>query len=162
MNPVHTILPPPLDSDRLRHIRRSLVRDAPGRQEEQRHQRTTADAGIVMRSRAGTSPPGALPALHALELGAEVVLVELDHAVDLAVGVLVVLARELVLALHVHRGDGEVARLCARQRDLAPAVLLPRQLRLGYPPFLEALPHQAAKVLVVRVARSVLLVQAGF
>lgn len=71
-------------------------------------------------SRAG--PSSTLPALHALELGG---VVQLNDAVDLAVRVLVVLARVHLLALHVHRRDAEVSGRVARQGDLAAAVLGP-------------------------------------
>lgn len=84
-----------------------------------------------MRARTWRRPSSTLPAVHPLELGR---LVNLDDAVDLPIGVRVILASEDVLALHIHRGDAEEARLGARRCDPAPSVHPPvAQLRLRDP-----------------------------
>lgn len=59
-----------------------------------------------MRTRSRTRPASALPALHTFQLG---VWSQLDYAVDLAVRMLMVLARILLLGLHVDGGDAEEA-----------------------------------------------------
>lgn len=119
------------DGGGLFHIRRRLVRYTPGGEEEQRDKRALANTRIVMCARPRRRPSSSPPSVHALQLGR---LVDLDDAVDLAVGVRVVLAREDVLALHVHGGDAEEARLRTRHRYLAAPVHAPvAQLRLGDP-----------------------------
>ena len=67
-----------------------------------------------MGARPRTRPTRALPALHAAQLSG---VVEGDDAVDLAVGVLVVLAAVDVLGRHVDGGDAEEARAGAGQAD---------------------------------------------
>jgi hypothetical protein len=111
-----------------------------------------------MRPRAGTGPAGALPSLHAPELGG---LVQLHDAVDLAVGVSVVLAPVDLAAVHEDGGDAEVPRLLAGGADPAAAVLGAVELRLRDPTFLQALLDEGAYVFIVGVAGAVGLIEAS-
>ncbi len=72
-----------------------------------------------------------------------------------------ILAPELLCALHIHSRNAEVAGLGSGQADFTPAVLGTRDFRLGNPTFLETLPHVAAEVLVVWIARAIFFIQTG-
>ena len=111
-----------------------------------------------MRARTGRRPPGALPPLHPLQLGRRV---HLHDAVDLAVGMRVVLASILLLAVHEDGRDAKVARLGRGIGDAAAAVLGSVELGLGDPAFLQALSDVGAELLVVGVSRPVVLVELG-
>lgn len=113
----------------------------------------------MMGAGAGAGPAGALPALHALELGA---VVDLHDAVDFAVGVLVVLTAILVLGFHVDGRDGDEVGLGRRRGDAAPSIPRAVQLVLRHPPLLQALSHVPAEILVESVARSVFCVEPCF
>lgn len=78
---------------RLRHAWARFVTYPARWQKEQSHQRPTPHLRIMVRPGPWTRPPGPLPPIHALQLGCAVVL-QRDHAVDLPVGMLVVLAAE--------------------------------------------------------------------
>lgn len=112
-----------------------------------------------MRCGPRARPPGALPALHALQLCR---LIELHDAVDLAVRVRVVLTRVNVLALHVDGHDAEEAGFGAGEGDYAAAVSVAVELGFGDPAFLEALEDVPAEVLVVGAAGTVFGVEALF
>ena len=72
-----------------------------------------------MSTRPRRGPAGTLPALHALELCR---LIELDDTVDLAVRVLMILARVFLLTVHVNGGDTQVLGVVVGQSDLAASV----------------------------------------
>lgn len=144
---------------RLRSIGIHLVRDPPGRQKEQSNKRPSPDLRVVMGSRPRTRPSRALPALHAPQLRR---LVNLHDAVDLAVGMRVVLSRVHVLAVHVHGRDAEEATSRAGKGDFAAAISVAVELGLGDPAFLEALVDVLAKVLIVWITGTVIGVQALF
>lgn len=114
-----------------------------------------------MRARPGARPPGSLPALHALELRRPTII-DLHDAVDLAVGMRVVLARVDVLAVHVGGHDAEEAGGGARGRDFAAAVAVAVELGGGDPAFLEALKDVFAEVFVVGAAGTVAGIEALF
>ena len=112
-----------------------------------------------MRSCPRTSPPGSLPALHSSELRC---LVKLHHTVDFSVRVRVILARVLILALQVHRGDAEVPVFSRRQEDLATPVFLSIEFDVGNPAFGEPLPGEVAHAVVEFVARTIVCVEELF
>ena len=112
-----------------------------------------------MRPGPRARPPGALPALHALQLRR---LIELHDAVDLAVRVRVVLTRVHVLAVHVHGHDAEEAGVGAGEGKFAAAVSVAVELGFCDPAFLEALEDVFAEVLVVGAAGPVFGVEALF
>ena len=112
-----------------------------------------------MGPRPRTRPPGPLPTLHTLQLRR---LINLHDAVDLAVGMRVVLTRVHVFALHVHGRDAEEAVFRRGKRNFAAAVSVAVQLGFGDPAFLETFEDVLAKVFVVWVARAVFGIQALF
>ena len=112
-----------------------------------------------MGPRPRTRPPGPLPSLYTLQLRRPI---NLHDAVDLAVGMRVVLTRVHVLAVHVHGRDAEEAVLRRGERDLAAAVPVAVELGFGDPTFLEALEDVLAKVFVVWVTGAVFGIQALF
>ena len=99
-----------------------------------------------MRPRPRTRPSRALPTLHALQLRR---LINLHDAVDLAVGMRVMLPRIHALAVHVHGRDAKEAILRAGEGDFAAAVSVAVELGLGDPAFFETLEDVLAKVLIV-------------
>ena len=112
-----------------------------------------------MGPRPRTRPPRALPSLHALQLGR---LINLHDAVDLAVGMRVMLSRVHVFAVHVHGRDAEEAGFRTRERDLAAPVSLAVEPGFGDPAFAEALEDVGPEVLVVGGAGAVFGVEALF
>ena len=74
---------------------------------------------VVVRPGTWRGPASTLPSLHAFEFGG---LIELDDTVDLAVRVLVILARVFLLAVHVHGGDAQVLGIFVGQCHLAASV----------------------------------------
>ena len=112
-----------------------------------------------MGPRPGTRPPGPLPSLHTLQLRRPI---ELHDAVDLAVGMRVVLTRVYVFAVHVHGRDAEEVVLRRGKRDLAAAVSVAVELGFGDPAFLETLEDVLAKVFVVWATRAVFGIQTLF
>lgn len=112
-----------------------------------------------MRPRPGTRPPGPLPPLHALQLRR---LINLHDAVDLAVRMRMVLAREDVFTVHVHGCDAEEAGFSTWQGDFPAAVFFAVESGFGDPAFMEALEDVGAEVLVVGGAGAVGGVEALF
>lgn len=151
---VHTE-PPGLNTQRLRHVWRGIVRNPAGWQEKQCHQRAASDLRIVVRPGPRRGPAGALPALHPHQFCC---VVNLHDAVDLPVWVFVVLALEFLLAVHVHCCDAEIASRRRGKRNLASFVVGARDFRLGDPAFREALLDVRAEVLVEWVSRAKFLV----
>lgn len=113
----------------------------------------------MMRAGPRARPPGALPALHALELRRPI---DLHDAVDLAVRVRVVLTRVDVLTVHVRGHDAEEAGVGAGEGDFAAAVSVAVELGFGDPTFPQALEDASAEVLVLGAAGTVVGVQALF
>ena len=99
-----------------------------------------------MGSRPRTRPTRALPTLHALQLRR---LINLHDAIDLAVGMRVILPRVYVLAVHVHGRDAEEAIFRVGKCDFAAAISVAVELGLGDPAFVEATEDVLAKVLIV-------------
>lgn len=111
-----------------------------------------------MRSGTRTCPSLSLPALHALQLSPSI---QQHHAINLPVGMLMVLPPVLLGRIHVHGRDGDVVAFFAGGSDAATPVLGPIQLGLRNPPFLQPEFHVPAKVFVVGVPRAVVSVQSG-
>jgi hypothetical protein len=109
-----------------------------------------------MGSRPRACPPIALPPVHAHQLCCRI---KSHDAVDLSIGVGVVLPRVIPYAIHIHGCDAEVMRLRTGQRDLASSVFAAIDLSLGHPAFLQSLSYIIAEVLIVRVTRAVLRIQ---
>lgn len=111
-----------------------------------------------MRPRPRARPAFPLPAIHAHQLRARR---QLDDAVNLAIGMLMVLAAVLFDALHVHRGDAEEAVLLARPRNLGATVLGPVDGLGGNPALVvcERALDERADAVVVAVAAAVVGVQ---
>lgn len=147
----------------LRQTRLDLIRDPPGGQEEQRHQRSSMNLRIMVRPRPWARPSSALEPLHSLDLGA---LIDRDDAVDLTIGMQVVLAAQVLLAfaLHVHGRDAEVPRLLAGRDDTRTAVFGTRDFVTGHPALVvcDALADQTGEVVEDWVAWAVFGVQALF
>lgn len=114
-----------------------------------------------MRTWARTRPARLLPPLHAPQLRR---VIELNNAINLSVRMLMILSSVLFLAFHVNRGDREVARFCAWQRNLAPTVFLAVDWDGRAPAFvvLDAALDQTAEVVVEWVSGAVVLIQIGF
>jgi hypothetical protein len=79
-------------TSRLRVTRLSLVTYPTRRQEEQRDQSPSTHFWIVMCARSWRRPTRTLPTLHALQFCS---LVDLDHTIDLAIRMRVILTRVL-------------------------------------------------------------------
>lgn len=111
-----------------------------------------------MRPRARARPTFPLPAIHAHQLRAGR---QLDDAVNLAIGMLMVLAAVKVDALHIHRGDAKEAVLLARPRNLGAAVLGPVEGLGGNPALVvgERALDQRAEAVVVAVAAAIVSIQ---
>ena len=92
----------------LRHARLELIADPPRREEEKRNQRSLPHLRIVMRPWSRRRPASRLPPLHPLQFGR---LINLYHAIDLAVRMSMVLARIFLFAVHVDGRDAEEAAL---------------------------------------------------
>lgn len=153
----HTALDP-------RHLipRLGLIANPPRRQEEKRHQAAPSTLRIMMAAGMRAGPPLALPAVQAHELR---VLVDRNDAVDLAVRVRVVLALEVVFAVHgghVHGGDGAEARGLGGRGDARAAVAGAVYGHVGDPAFVEAGFDEAGEGLVVWGAGTVVCVEVVF
>ena len=81
-----------------------------------------------MRTGTRRCPTGSLPSLHSLQLGR---VIDLNHAIDLAVRMGVVLTGVFLVAGHVHRCDAEVAAVGGWEGDLATAVFGSVKFRRG-------------------------------
>ena len=155
-------MPDYLSADKRSHTVRlripwfGIIRNPTSRQEEQRHQSSAANLWIVVRAGSRRGPTSTLPPLHTFQLGG---LVDLNHAVDLSIGVRVVLARILLLGLHPHGRDTKKLGTLRRSEHPRPAVLLAVELRIGDPPFVDALTDQSAEVFVVGIAGAVVFVE---
>lgn len=73
----------------------------------------------MMRTWPRCSPTSGLPSLHPLQLCR---LVDLHNTIDLSIGMSMILAYVLLLAIHEHGCDAEVSRLGGGQHDLATTV----------------------------------------
>lgn len=113
-----------------------------------------------MRPRARARPTFPLPAIHAHQLRARC---QLDDTVNLAIGMLMVLAAVLFDALHVHRGDAKKAILLARPCDFRAAILRPVELVCSNPSLVvgECALDERAEAVVISVTAAVFGVQTG-
>ena len=107
-----------------------------------------------MRARSRTRPASTLPALHPPQLSFTPLLQQY-HAIDLTVGMSVILAAVFVQGFHVHGGDGDVVRFRGRRSDAAAPVFGAVELVLGDPAFLEAGKDGGSEGLVVGCSRAV-------
>ena len=148
-----------LNTMRLWSARIHAVRDPPGRQKEQSNERPSPHLRVVMGSRPWTRPSRTLPTLHTLQLRR---LIDLHNAIDLAVGMPVILSRVHVLAVHVHGRYAEEAIIRTGKGDFAAAISVAVELGFRDPTFLKTLEDVLAKVLVVWIAGTVMSVQALF
>jgi hypothetical protein len=85
-----------------------------------------------------TRPPRSLPPLHPLQLS---LLIKLHNTIDLSIRMHMILSWILLLAVHVHGGDTEVAVLRWRETDFAAAILLSVHFDVCYPSLLKAFTH---------------------
>jgi hypothetical protein len=136
-----------------------IIRDATGREEEQRNKGTASNFRIVMRTRTRRRPSRSLPALHALELRG---LVDLHHAVDLTVWVSVVLPGVDLLTVHEDGRDAEILGLRRWRANPASTVLAAVELRGRDPALFDALLDVRAEVFVKGISRAVFLVEPSF
>jgi hypothetical protein len=110
-----------------------------------------------MRARPRTRPSSTHPTIHTLQLSG---VIKRDDAVDLAIGMLVVLASIFVDRVHPDGGDAEIACCRGGQADLAAAVAGAVERGGCYPAFflIDGLPDRGGEDVVVGCARAVVSV----
>lgn len=108
------------NTQRLRISRLQIIPNPPRRQKEQRNKCSLPNLRIMMCSWTRACPTRPLPSLHSLQLST---FCELNNAVNLAVGVDVVLTGVFFFGFHVDCGYGEEFGDIGWERDLGAPVL---------------------------------------